>query len=332
MPTSTSYSLSPTLSLRIPPVAARNGNLQRPIPPTSEWRRPSDEDTVDTLATDDDDAFAEDGSSLARTLTTESGESGTFPATHGMFRSQHGHDEVDDRSFSPVAWGPGPFGDEYQGTGIENVERLADFDDASTIGDNDGIAPSLPLSVNTGGLRGFAQTPTLISGQSSTSSHTQPLTYLSTDPFADPTTTSALQRPRFPPAPQSEAGQSEVSTGAMTEASFMPGDDARSDVLNLGSRWRNGGRAAASTRNGIAVTYLEDLDSEDDQTTPSDTVHRLAPRTRSGVAGFGDSVSTVDEDEYIRTLEGAISCGRTTEDGREVVQLPPSYNEVFGNL
>lgn len=338
MPTSTSYSLPPALSLRIPPAAARNGSLQRPIPPISEWRRPSDEETVDTLATDDDDAFAEDGSSLARTLTTESGESGTFPATHGMFRSQHGHDEVGDRSFSPVAWGPGPFGDEHQGSGFDSVERLAqhgDFDDTSTIGDGDDIAPSLPLSVNTAALRGIAQTPTLVSGQttSSSSSRGQPSTYLSTDPFADPSTSSIFQRPRFPPAPQSEAGRSEVSSGAMTEASFMPGDDARSDVLNLGSRWRNGSRtAAASTRNGIAVTYLEDLDSEDDQTTPSDTVHRLAPRIRPGVAVSGDSASSFDEDEYIRTLEGAISCGRTTDEGREVLQLPPSYNEVFGNL
>ncbi|KAJ9121623.1 hypothetical protein QFC22_002243 [Naganishia vaughanmartiniae] len=338
MPTSTSHSLPPALSLRIPPAAARNGSLQRPIPPVAEWRRPSDEDTVNTLATDDDDAFAEDGSSLARTLTTESGESGTFPATHGMFRSQHGHDEGGDRSFSPVAWGPGPFGDEYQGIwGLDNMERLAqhgDFDDASTLGDNDDIAPSLPLSVNTGGLRGLMQTPTLISGQtiSSTSSRAQPLTYLSADPFADPATISTPQRPRFPPAPSSEAGRSEVSISAMTEASFIPGDDARSDVLNLGSRWRNGSRAPTSTRTGIAVTYLEDLDSEDDQTTPSDTVQRLARRIRPGVASSGDSMSTCDENEYIRTLEGAISCGRTTEDGTEVLQLPPSYNEVFGNL
>ncbi|KAJ9102420.1 hypothetical protein QFC21_002820 [Naganishia friedmannii] len=337
MPTSTSYSLPPALSLRIPPTAARNGSLQRPVPPTSEWRRPSDEDTVNTLVTDDDDAFAEDGSSLARTLTTESGESGTFPATNGMFRSQHGHDEVGDRSFSPVAWGPGPFDDEYQGTGFESVERLAqhgDFDDTSTIGDNEGIAPSLPLSVNTGGSRGLMQTPTLMSGQttSSSSSRTQPLTYLTTDPFADPSTSSTLQRPRFPPAPQSEAGRSEISTGAATEASFMPGDDARSDVLNLGSRWRNDSRTPASMRNGIAVTYLEDLDSEDDQTTPSDTIHGLVPRIRPTMASSGDSASTFDEDEYIRTLEGAISCGRTTDEGREVLQLPPSYNEVFGNL
>ncbi|KAJ9098332.1 hypothetical protein QFC19_006456 [Naganishia cerealis] len=369
MPAPTMRSVLPTLSLRIPPEAARidNRNLHRPVPPVIEWRRPSDDDTVHTLGTDDDDAFAEDGSSLARTLTTESGDSGTFPATHGMFRSQHGH-EADDRSASPVAWGPGgPFDDEYQAQGLTSLARLAqqgDFDDASTIGETDGIAPSLPtLSVNTGGLRGLSQTPTLTSGQtiSSSSSRAPPLTYLSpvvvgtVDPFADPTTTTHQLPRRRPAAPQSDAGQSEVSMGAVTEASYVPGDDARSDVLNLGSRWRNGnsrtmmattttmGTPSTTIRNGVAVTYREDLDSEDDQTTPSDTsrhqrlvappTSRTTPAVVSGApAVAGDTASAFDDDEYIRTLEGAISCGRRTEDGREVLQLPPSYNEVFGDF
>lgn len=319
-PMSTTRPVPPVLNLTIP---ADTYHPSRPVPP-GNWRRTSDEDTVDTLATDDFDVLAEDGSSLARTLTTESGDSGTFPATHGMFRSQHGH-EGTFRSESPVAWGPGPFGDEWQSSGM-GMAQQTDFDDASTIAEDEGIAPSAPLSA-----RGLTQTPTLLTANAS-SSGSNPLlgTYDSTlNPFADPSS-SAFARPRVLRPPQSDAGRSESSTGARTEASFRPGDDARSDVLNLGSRWRGGARATSAVRNGINVTYLEDLDSEDDQTTPSDTVRRLAapPNARHLT---GDSMSATDEDDYIRTLEGALSGGRKrTEDGREATQLPPSYDEVFG--
>lgn len=319
-PVSTARSMPPVLNLTIPP---ETHHPSRPVPP-GNWRRTSDEDTVDTLATDDFDVLAEDGSSLARTLTTESGDSGTFQATHGMFRSQHGHESTF-RSESPVAWGPGPFGDEWQSSGME-MARQTDFDDASTIAEDEGIAPSASLSA-----RGLTQTPTLLTANTSSSgSNALPGTYESTlNPFADPSS-SALGRPRFPRPPQSDAGRSESSTGARTEASFRPGDDARSDVLNLGSRWRGGARTTSAVRNGINVTYREDLDSEDDQTTPSDTVHRLAPPPNPRQS-TGDSMSATDEDDYIRTLEGALSGGRKrTEEGREATQLPPSYDEVFG--
>lgn len=313
---------TPVLNLTIP---ADTYQPTRPVPPVGNWRRPSDEDTVDTLATDDFDVLAEDGSSLARTLTTESGESGTLPATHGMFRSQHGHEDTF-RSESPVAWGPGPFGDEWRSSEM-GMAQQTDFDDASTIAEDDGIAPSAPLSAGA-----LAQTPTILTANASSSgSNTIPGTYDPTlNPFADPSST-VPSRPRFPRPPQSDTGRSESSTGARTEASFRPGDDARSDVLNLGSRWR-GSRGTSAVRNRINVTYLEDLDSEDDQTTPSDTVRRLAPPFNPRHL-TGDSMSATDEDDYIRTLEGALSGGRKhTDDRREERQLPPSYDEVFGTF
>lgn len=312
---------TPVLNLTIP---SNTYQPSRPIP-SGNWRRTSDEDTVNTLATDDFDVLAEDGSSLARTLTTESGESGTFPATHGMFRSQHGHEDTF-RSESPVAWGPGPFGDEWQSSGM-GMAQQTDFDDASTIAEDEGVAPSAPLSGS-----GLTQTPTLLTANSSSSgSNPIPGTYDSTlNPFADPSS-NALSRPRFPRPPQSDAGRSESSTGARTEASFRPGDDARSDVLNLSSRWR-GARGTSTVRNGINVTYLEDLDSEDDQTTPSDTVRRLAPPPNPRLS-TGDSMSATDEDDYIRTLEGALTGGRKrTEERQDATQLPPSYDEVFGTF
>ena len=326
MPTMTTRS-PPVLNLTIPPETYQP---DRAIASMPNWRRTSDIDTLHTLMTDDDDMLAEDGSSIARTLTTESGESGTFPATHGMFRSQHGHDDAF-RSESPVAWGPGPFGDEHQSDGLARIGQMAqqtDFDDASTIGEDDGIAPYAPLSLNTTTIRGT--TPTLLTGHSTStgSSTAPPRTHDSLNPFADPIS-GYHSRPRYPRPPQSEAGRSEVSAAGRTEASFRPGDDARSDVLHLGSQWRSGTRDGPSARNGIAVTYMEDLDSEDDRTTPSATISRSALRNPSVTTG--DAMSTADEDDYIRTLEGAISCGGRNEDDREVDQLPPSYNEVFGN-
>lgn len=333
MPESTMRSGPPVLNLTIPPDTY---HPSRPVPSARNWRRPSDEATVDTLATDDYDVLAEDGSSLARTLTTESGESGTFPATHGMFRSQQGPEDTF-RSESPVAWGPGPFGDEYQSSGPDRFGRMAretDFDDASTITEDDAVAPSVPMSVNNAIISGLAPTPTLSTAHASSSGSSNPLsaTYDSSlNPFADPTSSSRFGRPRFSPAPQSDAGRSEISSGARTEASFRPGDDARSDVLNLGSRWRSGAQRPMTARNGIAVTYSEDLDAEDDQTTPSDTSRALAPPLPR--RSTGDNMSATDEDDYIRTLEGALSGSRKrTEDGREVLQLPPSYDEVFGNM
>lgn len=333
----TPFTLPPMPTARSPPVlnlTIPRGTYQpdRATASMPNWRRTSDIDTLHTLTTDDDDMLAEDGSSIARTLTTESGESGTFAATHGMFRSQHGHDDAF-RSESPVAWGPGPFGDEHQSSGLDRIGRLAqqtDFDDASTIGEDDDIAPYAPLSLNSTSMRG---TPTLLTGHSTSSgsSNPAPRTYESSmNPFADPASNHQLDRPRFPRPPQSDAGRSEASAGGRTEASFRPGDDAQSDVLHLGSQWRSGARNGPSARSGIAVTYSEDLNSEDDRTTPSDTIRRPAPRNPSVTTG--DNMSTTDEDDYIRTLEGAISCGGVrSEDDREDFQLPPSYNEVFGN-
>lgn len=326
MPTSTIRS-PPVLNLTIPRDTYQPDRATASMP---NWRRTSD---IDTLHTDDDDMLAEDGSSIARTLTTESGESGTFPATHGMFRSQHGHDDTF-RSESPVAWGPGPFGDEHRGSG--RLAQQTDFDDNSTIGEDDDIAPYAsigpyaPPSLNSTFMRG---TPTLLTGQSTSSGSSNPVrgTYDSTlNPFADPISSRTLARPRFPPPPQSDAGRSEMSAGGRTEASFRPGDDARSDVLHLGSQWRSGARNGPSARSGIAVTYQEDLNSEDDLTTPSDTIRR-PPLPRNPSATTGDNMSTMEEDDYIRTLEGAITYGKRTEDDREDHQLPPSYNEVFGN-
>lgn len=229
--------------------------------------------TINTLTTDDD-VFAVDGSSLARTLTTESTDSRD---TAGL---------RDRRSSTPVAWGTvDPFADGITGSSSMShsnggISSYVHHGNSSRQGQREPLSESNTYSSqgNTGDLSSFAQSTR--SGTAPTTLEAVVTLHDNLDPFAD--INHPVSRPAFYRSSPSERS---INTNTQTEASFAAGDDQR--ALPLGHVWQRSSISSATSVTSASSSFANAAYSS--PMMQSTYIHRLIEN--------GDDTSSIDSAE-----------------------------------
>ncbi len=251
------------LALPPPPAYTLPGNIHAR---QDHVHRPTSAQSHNTLRTsiyssevDEDDALAVDGSSLARTLTTESSDGTMMSGWTEDGSSARHHAAI--RPSGSVTWENGPFADRTsEGHGAVTTEtseasygwgRSASHEDDEeqerfiagpsyvasgraqrtlTTTSSNSQDTSSPFGTQAEGSTAYTS-PTSI-----TSPHPAYLTF-NADPFADPQSRGVDHtKPLHPPIVRWSSRGSMRSNGTSAR-SFITGDDARSDVLPLGDHW-----------------------------------------------------------------------------------------------
>lgn len=196
-------------------------------------RRPSDLNTINTSMSDDD-VYAEDGSSLARTLTSESQFSGNVDSLFDSPAAVGRRDPIDTTlSAQSTVRSQGRWLTFGEGTAATSVSP---FSTHLTI-------PSSASPFRAVEIEYYDETPTTDRD--------------SENPFADPEPSSKPRGSRRSILSVSDGGQSEGSN-PQTEASYKTGDDASARALPLGAKWKiaPGEKVAVSRKMSAGASSL----------------------------------------------------------------------------